>query len=73
MMRPVPLIAGWLGVVFLVLAGVYFIEPAGSLPSFLPGFEPGGTHIHVTHGIGALVFGIILLGVAWFGRESKEA
>ncbi len=73
MMRPVPLIAGLLGVVFLVLAGVYFIEPAGSLPSFLPGFEAGSDRVHMTHGIGSLVVAIVLFAVAWFQSGSGEA
>lgn len=72
-MSLVPILAGLLGLVDLVLAVVYFVTPSGSLPSFLPGFEPGGTHIHVTHGIGALVVGILLLAVAWFARGGKEA
>ncbi len=73
MMRPVPLIAGLLGIVFLVLAAVYFIEPAGSLPSFLPGFEAGSDHVHTTHGIGSLVVAVVLFAVAWFQRGSAEA
>ncbi|RBP16540.1 hypothetical protein DFR50_105183 [Roseiarcus fermentans] len=72
-MNLISIAAGLLGLVDLVLAAVYFLVPAGGLPSFLPGFEPGGTHIHVTHGIGALVFGLVLLGLAWFSRESKAA
>jgi ABC-type multidrug transport system permease subunit len=30
-----------LGIIFLILAIVYFVIPAGSLPGFLPGFEAG--------------------------------
>ena len=41
------------GIVFLVLAVLYFAEPAKSLPSFIPGHEAGSTHHHVKHGIAA--------------------
>ncbi len=67
----IPILSGLLGLVDIVVAGVYFVTPAGSLPSFLPGFEPGSTHIHVMHGVGALVVGLILLAVAWLSRPRK--
>lgn len=73
MMKPVPLIAGILGVVALALAAVYWLTPAGSLPGFLPGFEAGSDHIHVNHAIGSLVVAIVLFAVAWFQRGSGEA
>jgi hypothetical protein len=36
------LIAIILGLVFFAVAMAYFVIPAGSLPSFLPGFEADG-------------------------------
>ena len=69
----IPILSGLLGLVDIVVAAVYFVTPAGSLPSFLPGFEPGSTHIHVMHGVVALVVGLILLAVAWLSRPRKEA
>jgi hypothetical protein len=41
MNKPMVWIAAVLGIVLLVLTAVYWIEPAGSLPAFLPGFEAG--------------------------------
>ncbi len=73
MMKPVPLIAGILGLVSLVLAAVYWLTPAGSLPGFLPGFEAGSTHVHVNHAIGSLVVAIVLFAVAWFQRGPGDA
>jgi hypothetical protein len=55
MTRPLPFIAGLLGVVFLVLAGVYCFVPAGGLPSFLPAFDVGSEHVHLNHAIGSLI------------------
>ena len=43
------------GGLLVVLAGIYWLEPAGSLPSFIPGFEAGSQHIHFKHGLGALI------------------
>jgi len=72
MTRLAPLIAGLLGVLFLVLAVVYWLTPAGSLPSFLPGFEPGGDHVHLKHALGSLVAALILFAFAWFQRERER-
>jgi hypothetical protein len=59
-----------LGVVLLVVAAVYFIMPADQLPTFLPGYEAGVTHVHTKHGIVAGVAGLVLLGAGiWMGRR----
>ena len=60
------------GVVFLILTGVYWTHAAGSLPSFLPGYEAGSTHMHFKHGLGALILALGLFAFAWFqsGRKS---
>jgi hypothetical protein len=59
-----------LGVIMLVIAGVYFLIPADQLPGFFPGHEAGVTHIHTKHGIVAGVAGIVLLAAAMFmGRR----
>lgn len=58
------------GVVLLVVAGIYFAEPAHSLPSFFPGHTGAGgktgAHHHVKHGIAALIVGLGCFVVAWF-------
>jgi NADH:ubiquinone oxidoreductase subunit 2 (subunit N) len=53
---------------FLGLAALYFLTPAGNLPAFVPGYEQGSTKVHVTHGLGMLVIGLIALALAWFRR-----
>jgi hypothetical protein len=61
-----------LALAFAVLAVVYFVLPAGSLPSFFPGFEPGSARVHVKHGVAALAVAIVLFGAAWFvGRSPR--
>jgi hypothetical protein len=54
------------GLVLLAIAIVYFVEPAGSLPSFFPGHEAGSSHHHAKHGIAALVVALGCFVFAWF-------
>jgi O-antigen/teichoic acid export membrane protein len=54
------------GVVLLALAVLYWVEPASSLPAFIPGHEAGSSHHHIKHGIGALFVGLALLVFGWF-------
>jgi uncharacterized RDD family membrane protein YckC len=54
------------GVLLLVVAVIYFVDSASSLPSFFPGHQSGSTHHHVKHGVAALVVGLALLAFAWF-------
>jgi hypothetical protein len=65
------------GVVLIVVAVIYFVDPAKSLPSFFPGHSAGSTHHHVKHGIAALVVGLGALIFAWFqtgpSGESRAA
>jgi hypothetical protein len=60
-----------LGVILIVVAIVYFVMPAGALPSFFPGHEEAGsTHMHYKHGMASAVAGVILLAAGWWmGRR----
>jgi amino acid permease len=55
------------GIVCLGLAAVYWTTPAGSLPSWLPGFIAGSAVVHVKHGIAALIIALAAFVFAWFG------
>jgi uncharacterized membrane protein len=64
------LILSLLGVVLLVIAGVYFLIPAGQLPGFFPGYEAGVTHVHVKHAIASGIGGVVLIALGfWMGRR----
>jgi hypothetical protein len=55
-----------LGLLLLALAVLYIVDPAGSLPSFVPGHQAGSAHHHVKHGIAAGLLGVACLVFAWF-------
>jgi hypothetical protein len=64
--RLIAIAAAIAGVILIVIAIVYFAEPAKSLPSFFPGHQAGSTHHHAKHGIAALALGIGAFVLAWF-------
>ena len=59
------------GIVLVVIAAVYWAEPARSLPSFFPGHKAGSAHHHVKHGIAAFLLGLACLVFAWFQTGDK--
>jgi hypothetical protein len=61
------------GVALIVVAVVYWVEPARSLPGFFPGHKSGSAHHHVKHGIAALVVGLAVLAFAWFQTGPRTA
>ena len=70
--RLLALAAVVIGVILIVIAIVYWVEPAKSLPSFFPGHEAGSNHHHVKHGIAAFLVGIACLVFAWFKTGPKR-
>jgi hypothetical protein len=64
-------IAWLLGALLIVVAAIYLLVPADSLPAFFPGHEAGMSRIRLKHGLAAGAAGIILLAVGWFvGRRN---
>ena len=64
-------IAYLLGALLIVVAAIYLLVPADSLPAFFPGHEAGMSRIRLKHGLAAGAAGIILLAVGWFvGRRN---
>jgi divalent metal cation (Fe/Co/Zn/Cd) transporter len=64
--RATTLAAVALGVLLLIVALVYFIEGAKDLPSFFPGHDASSSHVHVKHGLAALIVGLGCFVFAWF-------
>jgi hypothetical protein len=50
-----------LAVICVVVAVMYLVLPGGSLPAFLPGYEPGSTHIHHLHAFASLTGAVVFL------------
>ena len=61
-----------LGIALIVVAVVYWVEPARSLPGFFPGHQKGSGHHHTKHGIAAFVVGLAVLAFAWFQSAPKK-
>jgi hypothetical protein len=62
-----------LGIILIIIAVIYWAEPASSLPSFFPGHTAGSSHHHVKHGIAAFLLGIACFVFAWFKSGPKRA
>ena len=71
--RLLAVLAILLGIALIVVAFVYWLEPASSLPGFFPGHEAGSSHHHVKHGIAAFLVGVACLVFAWFATGPKHA
>ena len=61
------------GILLIVIAGIYWAEPARSLPSFFPGHDKGSSHHHVKHGLAAFLLGLAVLVFAWFRSGGAQA
>jgi len=61
-----------IGVVSIGVAVVYWIQPASSLPSFLPGADVTSAAKHTKHGIAALGLGVVLFIGAWMTTGSNK-
>jgi hypothetical protein len=61
------------GIVLVIVAIVYWVEPAKSLPGFFPGQQAASGHHHVKHGIAAFLVGIACFVFAWFRTGPKRS
>ena len=73
MNKKTSIIAGTiLGIIFIVIAIVYWTVPAGSLPSVFPGAAVGSTTIHFKHGLAAIIVSILSFIWVWFASGKKS-
>jgi len=70
--RALTIVLAVLGVAFIAVAVYYWVTPAGSLPSFVPGYEAASSHVHVKHGIAAFIVGLLCLLGAWMFSGRKD-
>ena len=69
--KPIVLVAALLGIVLVIVAAVYAIEPASGLPSFFPGHAAGDAAHHYKHAIGALILALVFFAFAWFQSKPR--
>ena len=69
--KPLVAIAVIVGILFVVIAFVYWFTKSGSLPHFFLGFVAGSTVIHIKHGLAAIIIAILLFIYAWFASAPK--
>jgi drug/metabolite transporter (DMT)-like permease len=62
-----------LGIIFVVLAVLYFADTAAKLPSFMPGHQAGSMHKHTKHGILAAVLAVLAFAGAWLSGGRKRS
>jgi len=61
-----------IAIICVIAAVMYFVMPAGSLPSFMPGYEAGSSYMHMKHGVTAAVAAVVLFLIGWFiGRSGR--
>ena len=62
-----------LGIVLLIVAAVYLINPANHLPTFFPGYSATLVKHHLTHGVAAGILGIGCFVFGWFQTGKKSS
>ena len=60
-----------IGLAFIAVAIVYWVEPASSLPHWVPGYVAKGEYHHWKHGALAAVVGVVFFVAAWFSSAKK--
>ena len=65
------LLAYLLAIICIIAAAMYFFMLAGSLPTFMPGYEAGSAHIHTKHAAIAVVAAIVLFLVGWLSGRRR--
>jgi hypothetical protein len=60
-----------LAIICVIAAVIYFVMPAGSLPTFMPGYEAGSQHMHMKHAVLAAVAAVVLFAIGWFVGRAR--
>jgi hypothetical protein len=69
--RILTILLALVGAAFIAVAIIYWVEPAGSLPSFFPGHAAGAAYKHLKHGAVSAAVGIVFWLAAWFSSAKK--
>ena len=71
MKKPLNIIAVIAGVAFIIIAFVYWLNPASALPAFFPGYDALLATRHIKHGIASFMVGLACFAYAWFNSAKK--
>ena len=55
------MVAYGLSIICVIVAVMYYALPGGSLPTFVPGYVAGSTHVHRMHAVAAVTGAIVFL------------
>jgi hypothetical protein len=66
------MLAFLLAIICAVIAVMYYAMPAGSLPTFMPGYVPGAQNVHMKHAIAAAVVAVLLFVIGLFAGRSRS-
>ena len=61
-----------LGIALIMLSIVYWTEPARSLPSWLPGYQPGRLRSRYGYGAASFLIGEALLLFVWLRPRRRS-
>jgi type IV secretory pathway TrbL component len=70
--QPMKMLAFLLAIICAVVAVMYYTMPAGSLPTFMPGYVPGAQHVHMKHAIAAAVAAVVLFVLGLYAGRSRS-
>ena len=66
-------LAALLGIVLLIIAGVYIVTPAHSLPHFFPGYDAHIARAHLKHAVASVCLAAACFAFAWFNTGKKSS
>lgn len=69
----VSVVLGVAALALIVVAVLYLVEPAHSLPGFLPGHTAHGTRPRTKHGLAAAVVALLAIVGVWYTGRRKSA
>ncbi len=61
-----------LAIICVIAAVMYFAMPAGSLPTFMPGYIAGSDHVHIKRAIIAAAAALVLFLIGWFFGRARR-
>ncbi|HEV2339618.1 MAG TPA: hypothetical protein VGT05_02495 [Patescibacteria group bacterium] len=73
MQKIVVVLGSIVGFLLIVIAVLYVLEPARSLPQFFPGYSSTLARHHYTHAVAALLLGLGVFAFVWFQSGKKSS